>query len=182
MFDRLVELLTQFIDLFKFWVVVDEYQRAVVLRLGKFHKEAGPGLHWLVPFGVDRAIEVNVVTKTADLWPAFLTIRDGHTVSASVIIRYNIRDVKKAVLEVDHVLDAIKDAVNGHVSRAVRAATWDELNSPEFADNLPKECRKRAWRYGIEIEDVIISDLCKTRIHGILTNGNHNLLGSVGTG
>lgn len=181
MFDKLVDLFAQFVDLFKFWVVVDEYQRAVILRLGKFQKEAGPGLHWLVPFGVDRAIEVTVVTKTADLWPAFLTIRDGQTVSASVIIRYNIRDVKKAVLEVDHVLDAIKDAVNGHVSRLVRAATWEELNSPEFADNLPKECRKRAWRYGIEIEDVIISDLCKTRILGILSNGNSNtnqLIGS----
>lgn len=174
MFDRLVELCTQFLDLFKFWCVIDEYQKGIVLRFGRFQKEAGPGLHWLIPFGVDRAIEVNVVTKTADLRPAFLTIRDGNTIAASVIVRYNIRDAKRAVLEVDHVLDAIKDAVNGHVSRMLRSASWDELNAPEFAIDLPKECRKRAWKYGIEIEDVIIADLCKTRVHGLLTEGNRH--------
>jgi regulator of protease activity HflC (stomatin/prohibitin superfamily) len=178
-FDKLFDTIVQFASLFKFWQVVDEYQKGIILRLGKFNRVMGPGLHFLVPFGVDRTIEVTTVTKTADLYPAFLTIKDGTTVSASVIIRYNIRDVKKALLEVDHVMDAIKDAVNGHVSRLVRMSTWDELSSAEFAENLPKECRKRAWRYGIEIEDVILNDLCRTRAIAILHNTsptNHSVV------
>jgi regulator of protease activity HflC (stomatin/prohibitin superfamily) len=170
LFDRLVDLFVNFIGLFQFWAIMDPYQKGVVLRLGTFHKEIGPGFHWIAPFGVDRALEINVVTKTADLYPAFLTIQDGTTVSAAVIVRYNIRDVKKALLEVDHITDAIKDAVNGHVSRLVRSSTWDALTSQEFAENLPKECRKRAWRYGIEIEDVVLSDLCKTRVLGLMSN------------
>jgi regulator of protease activity HflC (stomatin/prohibitin superfamily) len=173
-FDRLVELFTQFIHLFKFWAVIDVYQKGVILRLGKFVREIGPGLHWLIPFGVDRTLELSVVTKMADLWPAFLTIRDGTTVSVAVLVRYNIRDVKRALLEVDHITDAIKDAVNGHVSRLVRAASWEELCGPEFAENLPKECRKRAWKYGVEIEDVVLTDLCKTRVLGLTSNGNSN--------
>ena len=177
MFDRFVDLFMQVVGLFQCWAVIDEYQKGVILRVGKFHKEIGPGIHWLVPLGIDRAIEMNVVTKTADLFPAFLTIKDGTTVSVAVIVRYSIRDVKKAILEVDHVNDAIKDAVSGHVSRLVRSASWDELTAPEFAETLPKECRKRAWRYGVEIEDVILTDLCRTRMVGLLknTNGSQDL-------
>lgn len=173
MFDKLVDLASHFIELFKFWHVIDPYQMGVVIRLGKLNREIGPGWHALIPFGVDRAIEINTVTKTADLWPATLTLRDGTTISVSVVIRYNIRDVKKALLEVDHIMDAIKDSVSGYVSRTVRAATWEELQSPEFAELLPKECRRRAWKYGIEIEDVVLGDLCRTRPITLIGNGSH---------
>jgi regulator of protease activity HflC (stomatin/prohibitin superfamily) len=170
MFDRLIELFVEFLHLFQFWTVVDEYQRGIVLRFGKLQKQLDPGLHWVIPFGVDRVVDLIVVTTLAALPPTFLTIKDGTTVSVAVIVRYNIRDVTKALLDVNHVMDAIKDSVSGAVSVAVRNATWAELESPDFAAQLPKECRKKAWRYGVEIEDVILDDLCKVKMHGILNH------------
>lgn len=168
MFDKLVDLIVNFANLFRFWEVVDQYQRGIVLRLGKFHREVGPGIHWLIPFNVDRVIETAVVTRTSDLRQAFLTINDGTTVAVSVVVRWNVKDVKKLLLDVWDYNDVIRDSVFGNVSRKVRAASWDELNSPSFAEELYKDCRKQAFRYGVEIEDVVLSDLCRTRATSLL--------------
>lgn len=163
MFDRLIDVALQFIELFKFWVVVDAYERGVVLRWGKFQRELEPGLHWLIPLGIDRPLLDNVVTRTDELRNSTLTLRDGASVSVSVVVRYNIRDVKKALLEVEGISDVIRDSVIGNVSDHVRAATWETLPSPEFGESLSKSCRKMAWRYGIEIESVVFADLARVK-------------------
>lgn len=170
MFSGLIDRLLQFVDLFKFWVVLDEYQRGIMLRLGKFHKELAPGITWCIPFSVDRCIEIPVVTKTTDLRQSFLTLKDGATVCVSVVVRYNIRDVKKALLEVWHIDDVLRDSVFGNVSSRVRKSTWDELQTPEFEENLAKDCRKQAFKYGVEIENVVLSDLCRANALALLGN------------
>src|SRR5690606_32968859 len=116
----------------------------------------------------DRVIETAVVTRTDDMRQAFLTIADGTTVCVSVMVRWNIRDAKKALLEVWGASDVLRDSVFGNVSSHVRRATWEELTSPDFAVALAKDCRKQAFRYGIEIEDVVLSDLCRTRALALL--------------
>lgn len=172
MFDKLVDLLLSFIDLFKFWEIIDEYQKGVILRLGRFHKEAEPGIHFLLPFGVDRMIETATVTRTSDMRQAFLTIADGTTVCVSVVVRWNVRDIKKALLDVWGFDDVIRDSVLGNVSTLVRKATWEELNSDDFAEHVAKECRKQAFRYGVEVEGVALSDLCRTRALALLSGGS----------
>lgn len=168
MFDKLVDLVVQFLDLFKFWEVLDAYQRGVILRLGKFNREVGPGIHWLIPLGIDRVVEINVVTRTHDLRQSIITLKDGSTVCVSVVVRFNIRDAKKAILEVDGLEDVIKDSVFGNVSAYARSCTWEELNSPTLEENLTKACRKQAFRYGVEVESVVFSDLCRTRAIALL--------------
>jgi regulator of protease activity HflC (stomatin/prohibitin superfamily) len=35
--------------------IAQEYQRGVILRLGRYVGLRGPGLYWVVPFGIERA-------------------------------------------------------------------------------------------------------------------------------
>ena len=163
MFDRLIDLLVEFVGIFVFWVVIDQYERGVVLRFGKFQREIGPGLHWLIPFGVDAAMTDNVVTRTDSLRNMTFTLRDGVSVVASAVVRYNIRDVKKALLEVEGIDHVMNDAILANMSDMVRASTWEDLPTPEFGEALSKACRKSGWKYGVEIENVAFSDLCRTK-------------------
>ena len=43
---------------FSSFYIVESEEQAVVLRFGKFHTITDPGLHFKIPFGVDRAIKV----------------------------------------------------------------------------------------------------------------------------
>ena len=170
MFDRIIDVLLSIVGWFQFWTVVDQYERGVVLRFGRFQREVGPGLHWLIPFEVDRVLVDNVVIRTDNTRNMTFTLQDGTTVMASVIVRYRIDDVKKALLEVEGIDHVINDCVLGNVSDLIRRATWEDLPKPEFGEALNKVGKRQARRYGVAIENLQFSDLCRT--HALSVAGN----------
>lgn len=164
MIDRLIDFLVGTLELFQFWVVVYEYERAVLLRLGRFVRVLEPGLHWCYPFHIDVAQHDNVVTRTHILNPQALTTRDGRTVSVTAVVTSNIRDIRKALLNVEGVSHALNDSCSAAVGAHVARCDWAELRTEPAAEDLTKECRKQAWRYGIEIERVQLTDLALCRV------------------
>lgn len=172
MFDKLFDFILSGVKLFQFWTVIHEFERGVLLHFGRYTgRELGPGLHWVWPFGVDHVLYDNVVTRTHILNPQALTTLDGRTISVTAVVTSNIRDIKKSMLEVEGVNHALNDACCAAVGAHVAACLWESLRTEPMADNLTKACRKAAWRYGIEIERVQLSDLalCKViRLHGAL--------------
>lgn len=162
--DRLVQFVIDFAQFFIFWVVIDEYERGVMLRLGKYQRNLEPGFHWRYPCGIDLAMVDNVVTRTTDLTAQSLTTKDNKTVSVRVVVTSNIRDIKKALLEVEGMDHALTDSCAAAVGDYVQGLTWDELRSSLSSDSLTKLCRKNAWRYGVEIERVQLADLSISRV------------------
>jgi len=163
MFDRLIDLALQFIDLFRFFVVIDEFERAVILRLGRYYKVLESGLHFILPLNIDNVLIDNVVPRTINLGAQGLTTADGKTITLSAVITAQIRDVRKAMLEVEHVNEAIVDSCYATIGDLVVAHSWDQIRKPEFSDTLLKACRKQAFKYGIEILRVQLSDLTPSR-------------------
>lgn len=162
--DRFVQFVIDFARFFIFWVVIDEYERGILLRLGRYQRTLEPGLHWRIPCGVDMAMVDNVVARTTDLNAQSLTTKDNKTVSVRVVVTSNIRDIKKALLEVEGMDHALTDSCAAAVGDYVQGLTWDELRSSLSSDSLTKLCRKNAWRYGVEIERVQLADLSISRV------------------
>lgn len=162
--DRLVQFIIDFARFFVFWVVVYEYERGVLLRLGTFNRVLEPGFHFVIPFAVDTILVDNIVTRTSDLASQSLTTKDNKTVSLTAVITSNIRDIKKALLEVEGVDHALVDACSAAIGDYVRDFTWEELRGSLSVETLTKLCRKNAWRYGIEIERVQLADLALSRV------------------
>ena len=44
--------------------IAQEYQRGVVFRLGRYVGLRGPGLYWIIPLGIERAVTIDVRTRT----------------------------------------------------------------------------------------------------------------------
>lgn len=162
--DRFIEFIIDCIQVFQFWVVIDEYERGVLLRFGKFNRILEPGIHWVIPLYIDKAIHDNVVTRTTELQPQTLTTKDNRTVSVTAVVTSNIRYIKKALLEVEGVDHALIDSCAASVGAHVASVTWDELRSKDITETLTKLCRENAWRYGIEIERVQLADLALSRV------------------
>jgi regulator of protease activity HflC (stomatin/prohibitin superfamily) len=159
MFDRIFEFLAEWARIFRCFTVVDEYQRAVILRWGKFHAEVGPGFHWLLPLCIDKVISDNVVARTKTLAAQSLVTSDGKQIVISVAVTSSINNIRKATIGVEHVDQALLDSCAGAIAETVINSSWDEIRSPEFNERLTKPCRKNAWRYGIEIERVQLADV-----------------------
>lgn len=168
MLDRLIDLFVQSLQLFQFWAIVTDFERGVVLRFGVFHRELGPGFHWLIPFAVEDLLVDNVVPRTMNLGAQSLTTKDGAQIGLGIIITARINDVRKAILEVEHLDDAVRDSCYAEVAHVVHSHTWDELQSDDVDDELLKACRKRARSYGVEVMRVQLSDLAKTRTYRLM--------------
>jgi len=160
-FEKLIDVLLEFIDLFRFWQVVDQYEEGVVLRLGKYNRTLGPGIHWMLPLALERAMLDTVTVRTTAMSSLDLTTYEDQALRLDCIVRWKIKDIYKVLLETEGVDDVLKDATYATISKVVRAHTWADIIKPDFSDTLTKEARKRAFRYGVEIEAVEFGDLVR---------------------
>ena len=169
MLDRLIDLVVNFIGLFQFWVIVYEYERGVVLRLGRYKRVLEPGFHWCWPFHIDYVMVDNVVNRVIELGAQSLTTKDGHDVTVNAVVTASICDIRRALLDVEDVDHAVTDACCATVGEHVNETTWDELRTELAAEELKKACYLNALRYGIEIQRVQLKDLTRCRSLRILT-------------
>lgn len=183
MLDKLIDLLISFLHLFRFHEVVDCYQRGIVLRFGRFQREAGPGLRWHWPFGIERISVDNVVPRTIRLDPQSVTTRDNVQAVVSAVITYQVEDIKTFILEVESARHAMEDVGYGSVARYMMAHTFDEargLDTPEdrrkaldVENELTKTARRRAARYGVRVIDVQLVDFTRSRSIRLMQAGTH---------
>lgn len=164
MFDRLIELCLEFIELFRFWFVLHPYEEALVLRLGKLHRHLEPGLNWVLPFGVDHVMASHVVPSTHSLGDESVTSKDGKSVGFHAIVTYRVKDLEKLLLEIEDPEHAVRDACCGEIGRVLRESTWEEMTRPDILERLTTAARKRGFRYGVEIMGVQLAGLalCRT--------------------
>ena len=159
MFDRIIDLLLQWVGWFVPFVVIDQFERAVVLRFGHYHRKLEPGFHWIIPLEVEKVLADNVVPRTANLTTQSLVTKDGKLVVLGAVVTARIEDIVAATLEVEGVDDALQDSCYGAIGTLVAASTWEEVCREEFAHELTKACRKPARKFGIDIMRVQLSDL-----------------------
>ncbi len=160
MFDKLVDLIIQFAELFRFWYVLQPYEQGVLVRLGKFVRVMDPGFHWVCPFSVDVVHYENVVPTTHSLGDEATVTKDGRTAAFHAVVTYQVRDIRKAMLDVVDTDHAVRDACAGEIGKLMRERTWEELQHSEaLLDDLTAVCRKRGFRYGIEIMSIQLASL-----------------------
>jgi regulator of protease activity HflC (stomatin/prohibitin superfamily) len=151
MLDRLVGFLLECLDLLRFWQVVAPFEEGCQIRLGKFNRVLNSGLHFILPFGIDHCLIQCVVPTTHSLGDESSTTKDGKSIGFTAVVTYQIRDIKKAMLDIEDVTHAVRDACSGEIGRVLRESTWEEILAPDMLDKLTTACRKRGFRYGIEI-------------------------------
>lgn len=163
MFDKLVDLIINFIHLFQFWTVIREFEGGIILRLGKFHRLTGPGFHWRWPFNIEECFYAHTNMLTRIVGPQSLTTRDDVSIIVSVVITERIEDIKKFLLECTHGHSVIEDATYGAVATVVHSLTWIELVNNDVAHQLEILVRRQARKYGVEIIQLQLVDLTKSK-------------------
>lgn len=162
MFDKLIDAIANFGEAFLPCTVLNPYQRGVVLRLGTFQREIGPGFHLMIPL-IDRAHVDNVVPRTRNMNAQSLITADGKQITISTVVTAEIADVKKALLEVESVDDALIDICYGAIGLRVSKANFEDISKAPFLTELKKDCNKAAEPFGVNILRVGIADLTVTR-------------------
>jgi SPFH domain / Band 7 family len=79
--------------------VLNEYERAVVFRLGRLNPFRGPGIIFVIPI-LERAVRIDLRTVTLDIPAQDVITRDNVTVKVSAVLYFRVIDPSRAVTEV----------------------------------------------------------------------------------
>lgn len=169
MFDKIFEFLSSFFDYLKFWWVIEEYNRGVLLRFGKYKKVLAAGLHWKWPFA-DYILEHTIVPTTMRLYHQSLHTKDDKPIVIQAIIKYQVSDVETLLMKVYDPVDAIADMTQAIIKTLVMERTWEECKSSEVDNVITKKARVEAKKWGIEILQVTLVDINKAHSIRLIQN------------
>ena len=163
MFERLIDILIEFVELFQFFVYIDEFDRAVVLRAGRYNRTLEPGLRFIIPLAIEDVITVNIKPEPVFLDNQSVHTSDDYLINIQVGMSFRVTNPKTYLVDYEDTEDLIRLLVNGLVAHAVKAASWREANNPNFIPDLRKQANKIARKRGAFIDDLVLIDLANGR-------------------
>lgn len=107
--------------------ILPEWERGVVLRLGRAMQQVkGPGLILLIP-GVDRIIRVSVRTLVHDVPPQDVITRDNVSIKVNAVVYFRVLEPLKAINEVEDYLYAVSQLAQTTLRSVAGQAEMDEI-------------------------------------------------------
>ncbi|TKB24682.1 slipin family protein [Desulfopila sp. IMCC35006] len=150
--------------------IVAEYERLVVLFLGRFQTVKMPGLRIIVP-GIQRAFRVDLRVVTMDVPPQDVISKDNVTVRVNAVLYFRVVDPERAIIQVEKYLDATNQLAQTTLRSVLGQHELDEMLSEreKLNENIQEIIDKRADAWGIKVINVEIKhiDLNDTMIRAI---------------
>ena len=140
--------------------IVNQYERGVVLRLGKFSRQLSPGFRIIIPY-LDHMTKVDVRTTPMDIPKQEVITRDNVTVNVDAIVYFRVIDASKAVLETTN----YSYATSTFAQTALRDVTGnfdlDEILSKrdEISAQIREIVDTQTDKWGIDIESVKLQNI-----------------------
>jgi regulator of protease activity HflC (stomatin/prohibitin superfamily) len=147
---------------FLFWLKIpSQWEKAVILRLGRFHKLAGPGLFWLLPFvdtlanWIDHRVMVTPFSAEKTL------TKDTVPVDVDAVLFWVVWDAEKAALEVADYKAAIAWAAQTALREIIGQSMLADIliGRAKMDAELQKIIDERTTPWGITVQSVEIRDV-----------------------
>jgi len=141
--------------------VASQWEKAIVLRLGKFKKLAGPGLFWIVPIvdtlpaWIDHRVMVSPFAAEKTL------TKDTVPVDVDAVLFWVVWDAEKAALEVEDYKAAISWAAQTALREIIGQMTLADIliGRSKMDEDLQKIIDERTTPWGVTVQSVEIRDV-----------------------
>ena len=140
--------------------VINQYQRAVKFRLGKYGGTLQPGLRWIIPI-IERIIKVDIRVITADIPAQEVITKDNVPMKVNGVVFFKVINSDKAVLEVEDYKFAISQLAQSALRDMTGKAELDSVlaKREEIGNQVQKIVDSETDPWGIKVTDVKIKDI-----------------------
>lgn len=140
--------------------ILREYERAVVFRLGKFHKTKGPGLIMLIPF-IDKIERVDLRVLTINVDRQEVITKDNVTVHVDAITFFRVIDAEAATIQVEKYIHATSMLAQTTLRSIVGQVELDELlaERDKVNKNIQEIIDRQTDPWGIKVVSVEVRDV-----------------------
>lgn len=108
--------------------IMREYERGVILRLGRIVAHRGPGIVYVIP-GIEKMIRVDMRTITMDVPSQDVITLDNVSVKVNAVLYFRVVEPNKAVIEVENYLYATSQLAQTTLRSVCGQAELDQLLS-----------------------------------------------------
>jgi regulator of protease activity HflC (stomatin/prohibitin superfamily) len=145
--------------------IVPQFQRVVVFRFGSCIGQKGPGIVLLFPFGIDRAITVDLREEVREVPHQTNITKDNASIGIDFLIYWQVVDAVKSVLEVGN----WRQAALGIATTTLRAVIGDIVLDDVLAQRehinqvLRSKLDETTERWGVKVTAVEIREIVPPR-------------------
>src|SRR4051794_15909872 len=138
----------------------NEWQRKVVLRLGRFTGVRGPGVFLLIPFVERTPFTLDMRVTTSRFVAEQTLTKDGAAVTVDAILYWRVVDAGRAAIQVTNFADAVLGAAQGALRDIIGRNDLATLLSQrrELDDQLTVILDEQTEPWGIKVQSVQLRD------------------------
>src|SRR5580700_211508 len=140
--------------------IAKEYERGVVFRLGRLIPLRGPGLFFIIPFGIDRVRMVDLRVITLEVPQQEVITSDNVTVKVNAVIFFQVMDPKAAIVRVYNFMEATSQIAQTTLRAVLGQSSLDELLGArdKINDKLRAIIDRQTEPWGIKVGTVELKD------------------------
>ncbi len=144
--------------------IIPEFERVVILKLGKFVGVRGPGLFWVIPyppFYQSIAMTLDLRVQTRVITAAETLTHDNVPVGVEAVIFWRVEDPETAALKVANYREAVFQAANSALKDTIGTLELSELLGArdKVSQKLKDIIDKAAAGFGVDVSSVEITDV-----------------------
>jgi len=140
--------------------IVKEFERGVILRLGRLKGAKGPGIFFIIPM-IDRMYKVDLRTRVLDVPVQEVMTRDNVPARVNAVVYLRVMDASKSIVQVQNFIEATSQISQTTLRSIIGQAHLDELLSER--DKLNRDLQKiideATDPWGIKVSAVEIKDV-----------------------
>ena len=139
---------------------IDEYERGVKFRLGRYCKIVKPGWRLVLPI-FESMKKVDIRTKAVDVPEQDAITKDNVSIRINAVLYYSIFDASKVIISVENYKYAVSQLAQTTMRNAVGAVTLDELlaQRDKISEEICKIIDEATDPWGIKVENVELKDI-----------------------
>lgn len=140
--------------------IVQEYERGVIFRLGRFIGVKGPGLFLIIPI-VDRMVKVDLRVVTLDVPSQEAITRDNVTVKVNAVAYFRVVDPAAAIINVEDYKRATSQISQTTLRNVIGQSELDEIlaHREKINQELRRIIDEATEPWGVRVEIVEIKDV-----------------------
>lgn len=140
--------------------VVQEYERGVIFRLGRFVGAKGPGIFFIVPF-IDRMMKVDLRTVTLDVPSQEAITLDNVTLKVNAVVYFRVMDPGKSIIQVEDYRRATWQIAQTTLRNVIGQSELDDLlaNREKVNEEIRQIIDDQTEPWGIKVSIVEVKDV-----------------------
>ncbi len=140
--------------------VINQYERGVILTLGKYSGTYPPGLRWIL-VGVQRMIKVDMRINTIDIPRQEAITKDNVTIGANAVLYFRVERAEDAVLKVENYTYAVSQYALAALRDTIGGVELDTLltERERIATDIKKMVDTETSPWGIDVTAIKIQDI-----------------------